>query len=182
MWPTGRIKQVASLREPGWEPSCVYLLWKEAGISLAICTRPRKTHSAFDPALPRETRSRFTTFFHCFPLVSIRRTGGTDKSTECREDTSEKNESSQSTLVFLANGQQAQHPSVLSLSAPDSLVVHSRQRGCSHTVISCYATKRVLKGGIGSHFPMLFYEKSHSHLGFFQNSHLVVIYNNKPIQ
>ena len=25
--------------------------------------------------------------------------------------------------------------------------------------------------GIGSHFPVLFYEKFHSHLGFFQNSH-----------
>ena len=26
-------------------------------------------------------------------------------------------------------------------------------------------------GGFGSHFPVLFYEKSHSHLGFSQNSH-----------
>ena len=27
------------------------------------------------------------------------------------------------------------------------------------------------EGGVGSHFPVLFYEKSHSHLRFFQNSH-----------
>ena len=43
-----------------------------------------------------------------------------------------------------------------------------------------FSMRRVLKGGeggrggggVGSHFPVLLYEKSHSHLGFFQNFHL----------
>ena len=74
---------------------------------------------------PTETRSIFATSFHCFTLVSFRRTSRTVKSTECQEDTSGKNDSSESKPLFLAKGHLIQHPSVLSLSS-------SRQLGCKY--------------------------------------------------
>jgi len=70
---------------------------------------------------PRETRSLFATSFHCFTLVSFRHTSETAKYTECRQDTSGKNDSSESKPLFLAKGHQVQHPSVLSLSTPRQL-------------------------------------------------------------
>ena len=70
---------------------------------------------------PRETRSLFATSFHCFTLVSFRHTSETAKCTECRQDTSGKNDSSESKPLFLAKGHQVQHPSVLSLSTPRQL-------------------------------------------------------------
>ena len=41
------------------------------------------------------------------------------------------------------------------------------------------------EGGFGSHFPVLFYEKSHSHLGFFSKIATRIsniVYYNKPIK
>lgn len=66
--------------------------------------QPRKTHETFD----------------CFILVSFRQTSGTAKSTECRGDTSGKNDS-ESKPLFLTKGHEIQHPSVLSLSTSRQL-------------------------------------------------------------
>ena len=91
--------------------------------------RPRYTRPhGVGPVRPTKTRSIFATSFHCFTLVSFRHTSRTDstvKSTECQEDTSGKNDSSESKPLFLAKGHLIQHPSVLSLSS-------SRQLGCKH--------------------------------------------------
>lgn len=68
---------------------------------------------------PTETASLFATSFHYFTLVSFRHTSGTANSTEFQEETSGKNDSSESKTLFLAKGHhQVQHPSVLSLSQP----------------------------------------------------------------
>ena len=78
---------------------------------------------------PADNHSIFATSFHYFTLVSFRHTNGTTMSRECQEDTSGKNDSSESQPLFLAKGHQVQHPSVLSLTP-------SRQLGYSW-VISC---------------------------------------------
>ena len=55
-------------------------------------------------------------------------------STECQEDTSGKNDSSESQPVFLAKGHQVQHPSVLSLTP-------SRQLGYSWVISCCQGSE-----------------------------------------
>ena len=98
---------------------------------LTICNgnprgQPRRTRRSICPA---DNHSIFATSFHYFTLVSFRHTNGTTMSRECQEDTSGKNDSSESLALFLAKGHQVQHPSVLSLTP-------SRQLGYSW-VISC---------------------------------------------
>ena len=78
-------------------------------------------------------------------------------------------------IAFEKLDKSLQHALIVSLSLfPKSF----RRDAAFATGDDCTKTltdlKRVLKGGgggVGSHFPYLFYEKSHSHLGFFQNSH-----------
>ena len=76
------------------------------------CGQARRTRRSTCPA---ENCSIFATSFHYFTLVSFRHRTGTTKSTECQEDTSGKNDSSVSQPLFLAEGHQVQHPSILSL-------------------------------------------------------------------
>jgi len=94
---------------------------------------------------PTETASLFATSFHYFTLVSFRHTSGTANSTECQEETSGKNDSSESKTLLLAKGHQVQHPSVLSFSQPTPSLLSehfvSRFQGnkqlVNHFILSC---------------------------------------------
>ena len=138
---TGRINQVTILqgtRAALSKREATRTLWalhpfqRMLAFPLTFCTGNPLGHGTYTPpqrwTRPTETRSIFATSFHCFTLVSFRHTSRTDsrvKSTECQEDTSGKNDSSESKPLFLAKGHLIQHPSVLSLSS-------SRQLGCKH--------------------------------------------------
>ena len=104
----------------------------------------RRTRRSIRPA---EHRSIFATSFHYFTLVSFGHTTGTSKSRECQEETSGKNDSSESQPLFLAKGHQVQHPSALSLPPSRQLALQfghfvlSRKRVCSTSLhFAQYAT------------------------------------------
>ena len=112
---TGRINQVTIPQGTQWEPFGISFLSKDARIVLTICTgNPRgQARCTRRSICPAESRSIFAMSFHYFTLVSFRHTNGITKSRECREDTSRKNDSSESRPLFLAKGHQVQHPFVL---------------------------------------------------------------------